>query len=251
MRGRATVEIRESPELVAARGAELFLSAARDDISARGRFTVALSGGATPAPLFRMISREAPGAGMDWSRTHIFWVDERCVPPDHQDSNFRLAHELLLAKVPPPGPVLHRIRGELPPQEAARAYEIDLARTFAGIRLPDFDLIWLGLGADGHTASLFPGADPERSPDRTAIPVRTGHPGSRRVTLTLPVINNARRVVMLVTGAGKADIVAEILAGKGEERFPAALVAPSEGTLTWLLDREAAGGLEDIRGGGY
>lgn len=240
---RGSVEILESAELVAGRGAELFIASAKDAIAMRGRCTAALSGGATPIPFFRRLAEQAANSGIDWEKVHLFWADERCVPPDHPESNFRLAREHLLARLPAQEAVVHRIAGELPPQEAARACEADLARSFPGPGIPRFDLIWLGVGSDGHTASLFPGIDQAGVARRTAVAVNIAGPKHPRVTLTLPVINNARHVVFLVTGAAKADIVAEILHGKDRNRYPAALVAPPEGMLTWLLDREAAGGL--------
>jgi 6-phosphogluconolactonase len=241
--GRRRTEICASLDLVAARGAELFLEGARCAIDTRGRFTVALSGGSSPAPLFRRIAEHAPGSGIDWGAVHVLWADERCVPPDHPDSNFRMADELLLSRLPSPGPVVHRIAGELSPDEAALRYEDDLSRTFTDKEMPDFDMIFLGIGNDGHTASLFPGMDSKVQEGRKAVAVHMEKLKSRRVTLTLPVINNARHVVFLVTGADKAEIVAEILAGKDGGRYPAARVAPAEGILTWLLDAEAAGRL--------
>jgi 6-phosphogluconolactonase len=221
-------------------GAELFLSGARRAILERGRFTVALSGGSSPIPLFRSLAEKAPFSGIHWEKAQIFWVDERCVPPDHGESNYRLARELFLDMLPSPGAVIHRIPAELPPREAARRYEKDLARAFQGESVPVFDQVWLGLGSDGHTASLFPVCETQGSAGRTAIAVYVEKPGSHRVTLTLPVINNARHVIFLVTGAGKADIVAEILEGKNGTRYPASKVAPTEGILTWLLDADAA-----------
>jgi 6-phosphogluconolactonase len=240
---RLMIEICPSAELVAARGAELFLSEARRAIDERGRFTVALSGGSSPALLFRRIAEDAPGSGIDWGKAHIFWADERCVPPDHGESNYRLARELFLDMLPPPGAVIHRIRGELPPRDGARRYEEELARAFPGESVPLFDQIWLGLGSDGHTASLFPGCEAQGSVGRTAIAVYVEKRGSHRVTLTFPVINNARHVLFLVTGGDKADIVSEMLEGKDGTRYPAGHVAPTAGTLTWLLDAAAAGGL--------
>lgn len=233
------IEIWPSVDLAAVRGAELFLEGARRAMDERGRFTVAVSGGSSPAPLFRRIAEQAPASGIDWGAVHIFWADERCVPPDHQDSNFRMAYELLLSRLPAPGPVVHRIAGELPPHEAALRYEEELSRTFTDGGLPVFDMIFLGVGSDGHTASLFPECEARGSVERTAIAVYVEKTASRRVTLTLPVINNARRVVFLVTGSGKADIVAEILEGKDRARYPAARVAPTKGVLTWLLDADA------------
>ncbi len=241
MTGRRCVEIFETAEAAGARGAELFLGAARESIATRGRFSVALSGGSTPVPLFRRLAEEAPRAGIDWSAVHVFWADERCVPPEHAESNFRLAEELLLSKLPAPGAVVHRIAGEEPPDEAASRYQSDLTTSFPGEEIPVFDLLFLGVGDDGHTASLFPGMDLGGFSGRNAVAVYVEKLKSHRVTLTLPVLRNARHVVFLVTGGGKAEIVAEILEGAGGANYPAANVVPVEGILTWLLDKDAAG----------
>jgi 6-phosphogluconolactonase len=241
--GRKAVEVLGSPELAAARGTELFLASAVDAIARAGRFTVAFSGGSTPVPLFRRIAEQAAGSGLAWGKVHLFWSDERCVPPDHPDSNYRLVRDNLLERLPASGPLIHRIPGELPPEEAARAYEAELAQSFPCPGLPEFDMIWLGAGTDGHTASIFPGTDPAAFPGRTAVAVHAAGARHPRVTLTLRVINNARHAVFLVTGKDKAEVVAEILQGKQRDRYPAGRVAPAGGTLTWLLDREAAGRL--------
>ncbi len=237
---KRAIEIAKSVDQAAVRGAELFLEAALRAIDERGRFTVALSGGASPQPLFRTIAEQAPNWVIDWGAAHVFWVDERCVPPDHPDSNFRMARELLLSRLPAPGAVIHRIAGELPPKDSAIRYEEDLSLAFGDDELPVFDMIFLGVGNDGHTASLFPGMEDKGDQGRKAVAVHAENLDSHRVTLTLPVINNARRVVIMVTGAGKADIVAEILEGKTAGRYPAGRVAPLRGSLTWLLDLEAA-----------
>jgi len=242
--GRRTVEVLESPVSAATRGAVLFFSTAADVMAREGRFTVALSGGSTPIPLFERIAEQAAGSGLPWRKVHLFWADERCVPPDHPDSNYRQVRDNLLTRLPKPGPVVHRIRGELSPEEAARACAAELAFCFPGSAIPRFDMIWLGVGSDGHTASLFPGMDPAAFAGRTAVEVQPAGTKLPRVTLTLGVINNARHVVFLVTGQDKADIVAEILEGKDSGRYPAGLVVPTDGTLTWLLDREAAGRLD-------
>jgi 6-phosphogluconolactonase len=241
--GRRDVEIFETAEAAGARGAELFLDAARDALAARGRFSVALSGGSSPVPLFRCLAKEAPRAGIDWSAVHVFWADERCVPPDHPQSNFRLADELLLSKLPVPGAVIHRIPGEETPDEAARCYEAELSASFPDEEIPVFDLLLLGVGSDGHTASLFPGMDLESFSPRKAVAVYVEKLQSSRVTLTLPVLCNAHRIVFFVMGAAKAGIFGEIFGGSGEAHYPAARVAASENHVSWLLDREAAGGI--------
>lgn len=240
--GRRRIEVCASVDMAAVRGAELFLTEARRAVGERGRFSAALSGGTTPAPLFRKIADTAAAWGIDWGKVHIFWVDERCVPPNHPESNYRMAKELLVNRLPAPGAAIHRIPGEVPPEEAADLYEAELSAAFGGC--PAFDLILLGVGADGHTASLFPDFDPAGTVARKAVatyPAGGKHP---RVTLTLQVINNARHVLFFVTGSDKSDIIADILEGKEKNRYPAALVSPPNGTLTWLLDAEAAAGLQ-------
>lgn len=243
MTGRRDIEIFDTAAAAGTRGAELFLDAAREALAARRRFSVALSGGSSPIPLFLRLAEEAPRAGIDWRAVHVFWADERCVPPEHAESNFRLADELFLSKLPAPGAVIHRVAGELPPDEAARRYEAELAALFPDEEVPVFDLLLLGVGGDGHTASLFPGMDLESFSPRNAVAVYVEKLQSSRVTLTLPVLSSARRIVFFVTGAAKAGIVGEILGGCGEARYPAALVAASENHVSWLLDREAASGI--------
>lgn len=245
MSGRRVIEVFTSAADAAARGAALFLNAARQALAARGHFTVALSGGTSPIPFFRSLACEAMHSGVDWAAVHVFWADERCVPPDHVESNFRLADDLFLSRLPVPGATVHRVPGELPPDEAARRYEEELARSFPFGDLPVFDLVLLGVGNDGHTASLFPGTALDGFPGRKAVAVYVEKLKSHRVTLTLPVINNARQVVFLVTGAGKARIVAEILEGADGAGYPAAQVVPRKGRLVWLLDGDAASKLEN------
>jgi 6-phosphogluconolactonase len=238
--GRRDVEIFKTAEAAAARGAELFLSAAREALATRGRFTVALSGGTSPVPLFRCLAARAPFAEVDWSAVHVFWVDERCVPPDHPESNFCLAQELLLSKLPAPGAVIHRVAGELLPDDAASNYETELSAIFPAEETPVFDLLVLGVGNDGHTASLFPDMDLDRYSERKAVAVYVEKLRSSRVTLTLPVLTSARWIVFLVTGPGKAGIIGKILGCSGETHYPAARVAASENHVSWLLDRDAA-----------
>ena len=241
MTGRKDIEVYATAEAAGTRGAELFLTAAREALAARGRFTVALSGGSSPIPLFCRLTAEAPGAGIDWSAVHVFWADERCVPPDHAESNFRLADELLLSKLPVPGAVIHRIRGELSPDKAASQYEADLSAFFPDEEIPVFDLLFLGVGNDGHTASLFPEMDLAHMTERKAVAVNVEKLRSYRVTLTLPVLCNSRRTVFLVTGVGKAGIVGEILRDGEGRCYPASRVASMSANVTWLLDNAAAG----------
>ncbi len=233
------VRIFNTIEDLARNAAELFIAEAEAAIASHGRFYIALSGGSTPGPLYSTLATDKYRSRTDWERIHFFWADERCVPKDHPDSNFRLASDLLLAKLTVPDCNVHRIPGEMTADLAAIAYERDLSRCFPSLSLPRFDLIFLGVGADGHTASIFPCGKAANDFSRTVIPVYAEKLDSHRVTLTMPVLNNARTVVFLVTGKTKADIVRNILV-KNNPCCPAARINPTMGKAIWLLDREAA-----------
>jgi len=224
--------------------AEHFVTLAAEAIAARGRFAVALSGGSTPYVTYTLVASDEFAARVDWPRVHVFWGDERCVPPDHPESNFRLAEEALLSRVPIPPDNVHRVRGELEPEVAAQAYAAEL-RTFFGAQWPRFDLVLLGMGDDGHTASLFPGSAALHETARSVVAV-TAHYQDRpayRVTLTTPAINAAWRVLFLIAGVSKADIVQAVLEGP-DGRFPAQEICPTSGHLTWLMDAAAASKLK-------
>lgn len=244
MEGDLTPEIRlfTGPQGVADEAAELLTAVFKEAVTERGSFLLAVSGGSTPIPLFRLLASKEYSSIIDWGRVHIFWADERCVPPGHKDSNFGAANDALISKVPIPQENIHRIKGELPPGEAARVYEEELRRYFTAGGLPRFDIVLLGMGADGHTASLFPSSDALKEKGRLAVSVYVDKLKGHRVTLTLAVINNTANAVFLVTGREKADVVHEILRGEGVGRYPAGLVRPVDGRLVWLLDSDAAGG---------
>jgi len=206
----------------------------------RGQSAVAWAGGNTPRAVYQALAKENSRALVPWHKLHSFWGDERMVPPDDELSNFRMTREALLDHVEVPAGNIHRIQGELPPAEAAQAYRDELQHYFEN-HIPAFDLILLGLGADGHTASLFPGTSAVLENMHTAAAVFAPAMQQWRVTLTLPVINRARRVVFLVVGKSKADIVATLSnLRQPEAKWPAALVQPQPGELLWLLDAEAA-----------
>lgn len=215
--------------------AERFTSLASNAVAERGRFVVALSGGSTPGPTYALLTQEPLTSRVEWKRVQIFWGDERCVPPEHPDSNFHMARQVFLDHIAIPADHVHRIKGELHPYQAAAAYRAELEAVLG--ETGRFDLILLGLGADGHTASLFPGTSAVEEGEREAVAVYVKKLRSWRVTLTLPVINAARHVVFLVSGARKARALARAQEG---EQLPAGLVRPTEGTLTWLVDRPAA-----------
>lgn len=208
------------------------------------RFTVALSGGSTPRRLFTLLAGPPFSESIDWEKIYFFWGDERCVPPDHPDSNYRMASETLLSKVPVPERNIHRIPAEDPDhQRAAESYSETISRFFAPSP-PRFDLVLLGMGADGHTASLFPDTTALTVTDRIAVPNYVPKFDAWRITLTAPVINTAKQVIFLVSGADKAPALHEVIEGHHDPRmYPSQLIAPSDGNLTWLIDQDAAGQL--------
>jgi 6-phosphogluconolactonase len=239
-----TIEILPDGDALAGRAADLFAQAAQEAAVARGRFAVALSGGASPQPLYRLLARQQFAQKVPWRRVHLYWGDERCVPPDDPESNYGLAERLFIRHVPVPAENVHRVRGEEGAAVAADAYEEELralaARERPRSELPVFDLVILGLGRDGHFASLFPHSPALEEVERLAVATEAPD-GSPRVTVTYPVIGAARRVWFLVSGAAKAGMVAEVLEGlRVPKAVPAQAVAPVKGSLTWLLDEAAA-----------
>lgn len=210
----------------------------------RGRFLVALSGGTTPVALYARLAEHPAIDGLPWSSTHVFWADERCVPPEHPQSNAGQAQRVLLGRVPVPPENVHRVRAELGPAQAAADYVRqlrDLAE--ADLAWPLLDLVILGLGADGHTASIFPGPIPVDDPRTPAVPVIASYGGrpADRVTLTSQMLNTARAVLFLVTGEDKASILAAVLAGPVDpERLPAQRIHPPAGSILWMADAAAA-----------
>jgi 6-phosphogluconolactonase len=246
---RRTIEVLADEAAVAQRGAELFADDAHQAVAERGPFAVALSGGSTPRRLYELLGREPLRLQVPWQQVHLLWGDERCVPPDSAESNYRMAHEAFADHVPVPADNVLRIRGEDKPAEAAVAYEMSLrglGRTIGVTSLgsPIIDLVLLGIGTNGHTASLFPYSPALWVVERLAVATEVPELGWR-ITLTVPVINAARHVVFVVTGEEKAAVLARILQGpsKGDE-LPAQLIAPRPGRLTWLLDEAAAGRLQ-------
>lgn len=213
-------------------------------ISRSGQFTLALSGGSTPLRLYELLAGSRYRERLFWDRVHLFWGDERCVPPDDLASNFRLAREHLIAPLGIPQANLHRIKGELEPSAAAAInYEQELAAFFKLEKgaFPRFDLILLGLGTDGHTASLFPSDSPSHQRDRLVIATQSPHAGTLRVSLTLSTINHARHIFFLISGAEKADTVLEVFEGsKQGVTLPASFIEPNDGELRFYLDQAAA-----------
>jgi 6-phosphogluconolactonase len=239
----ALVEIFPSPADMARVAADLFAARSVEAASAQGSFAVALSGGKTPTALYDLLAKAPFVSQIPWARVHLFWGDERCVPHDHADSNYRMTRELLLDHVPIPAANVHRMPGEMDPAEAAARYEEELREFFAphGGGFPVFDLILLGLGEDGHTASLFPGTRALRESARWVLGYYVDPQKGWRITLTPPAINAARLVVFIAAGAAKAPVVRDILEGPFRpDTLPAQVVRPDGGKLLWLLDRDAA-----------
>jgi 6-phosphogluconolactonase len=214
---------------------------------AHGIFSVALSGGSTPQQLYHLLASEPLSEQVDWSKTHIFWGDERCVPPDHPDSNFMKAQQVLLNHIPIPEENIHRILAELPPEQAAEAYEETLLRFFSSLAdetersQAGFDLVLLGMGDDGHTASLFPGTDVIHEETRWARALYVDKLAAWRITLTPAILNRSRQILFLVSGAGKSYTLQRVLYGSYQpDRFPAQVIRAGSGNLTWLVDEAAA-----------
>lgn len=246
--GGAEIVIRRDAAALAEEAARRFVAAAGAAIAARGRFTVALSGGSTPKALFRLLAASPWIERVDWANVHLYWGDERTVPPSDEQSNYRMTRENLLDRVAIPAGQIHRIVAENPdPQAAANAYATTLRQTFglADGEFPRFDLIHLGLGTEGHTASLFPGSPALAETSRLVAAPWVEKLDSFRVTLTPPTINAAREVQFLAAGAEKAAIVKAIIQSpKDPDALPAQIVAPEDGKLVWLLDEAAAGELD-------
>jgi len=243
-KSNSQIKVFSDLEVMSHKAAEIFIDISRSCITSRVKFSVAISGGFTPRRLYTLLASKYYCSQVDWQHTHLFWVDERCVSKEHEESNFRTAFDTLISKVPIPEGNIHRIKGEEAPDQAARDYEEELWKFFGMPGLPIFDLIILGMGEDGHTASLFPGSKTLEETIRLAVPVYLEKQNRNRISLTLPVLNNAAQIIFLVAGCPKAIVLAEIL-GDGEKkgRFPAGLITPLHGNMTWLIDREAAGKL--------
>ncbi len=238
----------EDAEAVAQYAAHEFVRRARSEIEARGVFKVALAGGSTPRRTYELLAQPGLARGVDWGATHIFFGDERAVPPGHRDSNFNTARLALLSHVPVPDSQVHRMKGETADLKlAARDYEDAIASVFAvptGSALPRFDLVLLGMGKDGHTASLFPYTKALTEAHSWVVDNDVPAQKAHRLTLTAPVINAARCVVFLVAGDDKKEPLRSVLEGaRDESQFPSQMIAPTDGDLLWLVDRAAAAGL--------
>jgi 6-phosphogluconolactonase len=241
--GRAEISIfSDSSELYRSAGDEVF-RVIMEALDQRHICQIALAGGSTPKPLYSLVAARAAKASqfknVDWKQVHFFFADERAVPPDHPDSNYLMVSESLLKNALVPSKNVHRIRTELPPEEAARQYERELESAFNSV-VPSFDLILLGMGADGHTASLFPGSAALDITNRLVVENWAAQLGMSRITMTYPVLNNAREVLFLVNGAEKSGALARVF--RDSNPPPAARVQP-QGRLLWFVDSAAATGL--------
>lgn len=223
--------------------AERFVTSAKEAIRTSGRSIVALAGGSTPKALYRLLSSKEFAGQLDWSKVSFFFGDERIVPSDHQDSNFRMAKENLFDPLDTHPQNIFRWRTEIGnARKTAADYEKTIKGFFPEGELPRFDLILLGLGADGHTASLFPYSPAIKEASRIAVANRVEKLAADRLTLTFPVINNAANVIFLVSGKEKAPTLKEILESAPDpEKYPAQMVKPLDGNLIWLIDKQAAG----------
>ena len=226
--------------------ADYFVEAAARNIAQTGRCTVALSGGSTPKAMFALLASSPYREKIDWKNIYFFWGDERCVPPDHADSNYRMTHEMLLSKVSVLPENIFRVLGEKEPAVAASDYAAKIRAFFPDENLPKFDLVFLGMGADGHTASLFPfTAALHAEANKIAVENYVEKLNAHRVTLTAGIINNAKEIVFLIGGADKAAALKEVLQGDFQpELYPSQLIQPEAGKIVWLLDEAANAQLE-------
>ena len=239
--------IRTYPDLesVSHAAAEEFTDIGRAAIADTGRFAVVLAGGSTPRRLYERLAGTSFRGQIAWDKVEFFWGDERAVLPEHPDSNYRMANDAILKHLNIAKTRIHRMPAQQPDLDtAARDYQAEIASVFDTVSdgdVPCFDLVLLGMGADGHTASLFPHADALRETERWVVPTRMSQSDSLRLTLTPTIINNARNVLFLVAGADKAETLAQVCNGPYEpKRLPAQLIRPASGNITWLIDQSAA-----------
>lgn len=240
------VRVYADPEAVAQAAAELFVEGCEQSIRERGRFRVALSGGSTPKKTYELLASQELARRVDWHQVDLFWGDERYVPRDDAASNYRMTAEALLRHVPIPPANIHPVPTEItPPEAAAAAYEETIRNTFGDSdSIPRFDLVYLGLGTNGHTASLFPHRPVLKEESRLVVADFVDEVNSWRLSMTAPLLNRGRTVAFLVAGEDKAQVLKDVMLGpRDPERLPAQLISP-EGKLLWLTDKQAAARLE-------
>ncbi len=239
------VQIVEDAEALSRAAAEAIVCQVNETLEKREFFTIALSGGSTPRVLYALLAKDASFRDeVDWGKIHFLWGDERYVPPDHPESNYRMANEAMLSKIPVPAANIHRMRTEdADVTKVAEAYEQEVRLLFklgAG-ELPRLDCVLLGMGPDGHTASLFPGTTALNEKERLVVANWVEKFRAYRITMTAPVLNNACSIIFLVGGEEKAETLREVLQGKRQpERFPSQLIQPTHGKLLWLIDKASA-----------
>ncbi len=236
------IAIYPDTETLSHEAAKYVVRVAQESIDAHGRFTFALSGGNTPKKLYGLLASEPYRSQIEWALVEIFWSDERNVPPDSADSNFKLAEEVMLDQLPIPANQIHRVPAELEDRDAASiSYEQEMRRVFGTSGVPRFDLIQLGMGPEGHTASLFPHQPSLQEAVRLVMPVSVPKPPPPRLTFTPPLLNAAIHILFLVTGADKAEAVQAVIEGEhNPEEYPAQIVQPDQGEVTWMFDTAAA-----------
>ena len=237
-----TITIYPDTDLLSHEAARSIVQIAHQAIAAHERFTLALSGGSTPKKLYGLLGNEPYCSQIDWALTEIFWSDERCVPPESEDSNYRMALEVFLSKIPIAANQIHRMPADNTDCDAAsHAYTLEMQNIFGTDHTPCFDLIQLGMGPEGHTASLFPHQPSLHEQQRVVMPVTVPKPPPARLTFTPPLLNAAAHILFLVTGADKADAVQAVLEGVYQpDEYPAQIVRPTHGEVTWMLDAAAA-----------
>jgi 6-phosphogluconolactonase len=242
MAGTPEIRVLQDIEELSQEAADLFLWVGCQAQQRAGRFRVCLTGGSTPKRMYDTLAASAQGSSMDWRRVEFYFGDERCVPPDDRESNYRLAHDALFRPLKIAESQTFRMRGEAEPQEAATEYDSLLRERITGGAWPRFDLLLLGLGEDGHVASLFPGSPSVQEQRRTVVATVAPKEPRRRISVTMPVINEAEAVLFLVSGPHKAWAVRRTLerTGPSDPEVPASFVRPAHGRLLWFLDRAAA-----------
>jgi 6-phosphogluconolactonase len=239
VRTAGELRIFDGPAQVATALADLFVAAARTALEDRARFSVSLAGGTTPTATYALLAQAPYANAVDWNAVQFFFGDERCVPPDHEQSNYRMVRQALFDPLGISGEQVHRMRGEDEPAAAALAYRSEIIGVLGDA--PRLDLVMLGMGPDGHTASLFPGSDPLTADDQLVRAVYSRSQAQWRITLTPRVLNAARTVVFAAEGAGKAATLKAVREGVYQPSiYPAQIIAPVEGDLIWLVDRAAA-----------
>ena len=246
MSSKVKIMIADNPNVLALKMLNTFMESAKDSIKKRNQFTVALSGGSTPRKLYRMLAEDPYRSEIPWGKIHIFWVDERCVPENDPASNYGAAKKDFVDRISVPSGQIHAMRGQILPQQGAELYAEELKKNLPidADGFPVLDMILLGIGKDGHIASLFPGQRSLEETKRWVLAVSGGDPNLKRLTLTYPVLNRAGQIVLMVTGKAKAQIVKTVFENR-RAQLPAQKIEPINGQLIWILDRAAAAWLSE------